>query len=243
MTVDRVPDIIAKDLEKSLQELIVFCDLAPGTRLREEDIVQRFKVSRSPVREALRLLAQDGLIVMASRRGARVSSISVADLDEVYICRIALEKLAAELAARNRTGDDIELMKASLDGLRAALADKNPRSFFAENVKLTHAFYQSTRNGTLQRLLANVEMQALRYRYIAYQQSPTLMDRSLEYNLEIVNAIIGQKPRHARALTEDVLENSWKNVREQIDGLSFDDEPDAAFPNDDPVQDLEEQRA
>jgi DNA-binding GntR family transcriptional regulator len=217
-----IPDVIGKDIARALENEIVFCDLLPGARLTEEDIVNKFGVSRSPVREALRILKQEGLIVMASRRGARIASVTVADLDEVYRCRICLELLAAELAATNRNSDDVEAMKAGLEELQTALHSKNPRFFFAANVNLTDAIHQSTHDTTLMRLLKNVGKQALRYRYLAYARSPELMDKSVEYNREIVSAIISQKPRHAKSLTEDVLESSWKNVRTRIDAFGGD---------------------
>lgn len=215
----RVPDVIGKDIARALEAEIVFCELAPGTRLTEEDIVRKFGVSRSPVREALRILKQEGLIVMASRRGARIAPVSVEDLDEVYRCRICLEILAAELAADNRSPDDVKTMKSALKELQTALPENNPRRFFEANVHLTHAIHQSTHNTTLIRLLDNIGKQALRYRYLAYARSPELMDKSVEYNREIVGAIISQKPRHARSLTEDVLESSWKNVRARVDAF------------------------
>lgn len=218
----RIPDVIGKDIAKALQNEIVFCDILPDTRLTEEDIVKKFGVSRSPVREALRILKQEGLIVMASRRGARIAPISVDDLDEVYRCRICLEVLAAELAANNRNSADVEAMKAGLKELQTALPSKNPRLFFEANVHLTDAIHQSTHNTTLKRLLDNIGKQALRYRYLAYVRSPELMDKSVEYNREIVSAIISQKPRHAQSLTEDVLESSWKNVRARIDAFGGD---------------------
>jgi DNA-binding GntR family transcriptional regulator len=217
-----IPDVIGKDIARALENEIVFCELLPGARLTEEDIVKKFGVSRSPVREALRILKQEGLIVMASRRGARIAPVTVTDLDEVYRCRICLEVLAAELAATNRNSDDAEAMKAGLEELQTTLHSKNPRFFFAANVYLTDAIHQSTHNTTLKRLLKNVGKQALRYRYLAYAQSPELMDKSVEYNREIVSAIISQKPRHAQSLTEDVLESSWKNVRARIDAFGGD---------------------
>jgi DNA-binding GntR family transcriptional regulator len=217
-TTFRTHDVIAKDLVRALEKEIIFCELAPGARLTQEDIVGRFNVSHSPVREALRSLKQDGLIVMASRRGARVSPLMVEDLDEIYKCRIPLEALAAEIAATDRTNEACKAMSASLQGLRMALQLKNPRTFFEANVVLTNAINASTHNRTLIRLLANIGKQAFRYR-----RSPDLMERSVDYNTEIVEAIISQKPRHARSLTEDVLESSWKTVRERIGALGDDD--------------------
>lgn len=212
----RVPETISKDLSQVLERQIIFGELAPGTRLTEEDLVEKFNVSRSPVREALRVLNQDGLITIASRRGARVSPISVRDLDEVFMCRIPLEALAAKQAAANRTDDDIRQMRDAVENLRDVLPRNDPRGFFEVNVLLSNAIHHSTHQATLKRLLSSIGKQALRYRYLAYLRTPILMDKSVDFSVEIVDAIIQQRPRHAQSLTEDVLENSWKNVRNEI---------------------------
>ena len=102
-----VPDVIAKELTRFLEDQIIFGNLLPGERLVEEDIVRRHDVSRSPVRESFRMLEQDGLVVRESRKGVWVSPIDLRDLDEVYICRLTLESLAAEVAATSRTNEQI----------------------------------------------------------------------------------------------------------------------------------------
>src|SRR5256885_16426996 len=90
-----IPEGVAALLEKE----IIFGELAPMARLTEEEVASRYGVSRSPVREALRLLERDGLVLRAARRGIWVAPLSVKDFDEVYSCRIALEGIAAEQAA------------------------------------------------------------------------------------------------------------------------------------------------
>ena len=115
-----VPDVIAKELTRFLEDQIIFGNLLPGVRLVEEDIVRRHDVSRSPVRESFRMLEQDGLVVRESRKGVWVSPIDLRDLDEVYICRLTLESLAAEVAATSRTNEQIERMRAIIENLRVA---------------------------------------------------------------------------------------------------------------------------
>ena len=214
------PTTISNNLSEVLERQIIFGEFAPGTRLTEENLVKKFNVSRSPVREALRVLEQDGLITMVSRQGAKVPAISVHDLDEVYMCRIPLEALAAKQAAMNRTEDDIGQMEDAVQNLCNILPQNDPRGFFEANVLFTNALHHSTHQSKLVRLLSSIDKQALRYRYIAYLRSPALMEKSVDFSIEIVNAIIKKRPRHAKSLTEDVLENSWNNVRNEIEKLA-----------------------
>lgn len=215
-SVFRVPDIIAKELSRFLEDQIVFGDLPPNSRLVEEDIVRRHGVSRSPVREALRMLEQDGLALRESRRGVWVSPMGLKDLDEVYACRLALEGLAAEGAATNRSEGDIALLQQSLGSLEAAYDRKDLRGYFRQNVVLTEQIHVVSGNVTLTRLLSNIGKQALRYRYLAYSQSPDMMQVSVEANQEIVEAIARQRARSARTLMEDLIQRSWQVVRTHV---------------------------
>lgn len=220
----RVPDIIAKDLAHHLEDQIIFGDLPPGTRLVEEEIVQRYAVSRSPVREALRALEQEGLAVRESRRGVWVSPLALEDLEEVYMCRILLEGLAAELAAQNRTEEDLARIRATFATLEQQRETNDMREFFRTNLRLSGTIHSAANNKTLKRLLGSVGKQSLRYRYLAYSQSPEMMSASVEGNRDIITAIERGNARHARLLMEDLIQRSWTVIRRL-----FAEKPDATF--------------
>jgi DNA-binding GntR family transcriptional regulator len=212
-----IPNILAKELAKFLEDKIVFGEIAPGTRMVEEVIVRQYHVSRSPVREALRALEQDGLVVRLPRRGMRVSSLNIADLDGLYSCRIVLDGLAAEQAAINRGPADVAQMHAILEQLREAYRNSDVRSYFARNVDMSGCICRASGNTTLLRLLAAVGKQALRYRYLAYSRSPEMMGFSIEGNEAIVDAITRQNAKHARGLTEDLIQKSWRQIRAHVE--------------------------
>lgn len=95
---------------------------APGTRLVERDLAAEFSVSRLPVREALRMLRQEGLISDRGARGAEVSSLSPKDVEDLFDVRQSLEVLACRLAARRATADDLAYLKGLLDNAESFLA-------------------------------------------------------------------------------------------------------------------------
>lgn len=95
---------------------------APGTRLVERDLAAEFSVSRLPVREALRMLRQEGLISDRGARGAEVSSLSPKDVEDLFDVRQSLEVLACRLAARRATLEDLDYLKGLLDNAEAFLA-------------------------------------------------------------------------------------------------------------------------
>jgi DNA-binding GntR family transcriptional regulator len=211
-----VPEIIGTELAHHLADQIIFGELAPGERIVEEDIVERFNVSRSPVREALRLLEQEGLAVRESRRGVWVTSIGLEDLDDVYACRLVLEGLATELAAQNCVKEDLEAIHAAIERLRAIDAGGNIREFFRENLLLATRIHTAARNNTLKRLLGSVGKQAHRYRYLAYSHIPEMRTASVQGHEEILAAMEKGNARHARILMEDMIQRSWKAIRQHF---------------------------
>lgn len=108
------PEAIAELIRRAIREKV----FAPGTPLIQEDLAQRFGVSRSPVREALRMLGTEGLVVMQPGEGATVRALSRADLEEIYDLRLALEPLIAPVVVAEARGRDL----ADLERLATAMA-------------------------------------------------------------------------------------------------------------------------
>lgn len=106
-----------------LRERIRSGELPPGTRLRQERLAEELGISRTPLREALRLLAADGLVELQVNRGAVVSTLSHADRVAFWEARLALEPGAARLAAERRDPDAIAAMQATIAAQRAAATE------------------------------------------------------------------------------------------------------------------------
>lgn len=102
-----------------LRQRILAGDLEPGTRLTEMDLAAAFSVSRGPIREAIRQLASDGLVVELPRRGAIVSMLEGRDLIEVYAVREALEGAALGLVVARASDEDVGALAPILDAFEA----------------------------------------------------------------------------------------------------------------------------
>ena len=166
-------------VRRVVEEKIIYGELMPGSRLFEEELVEQFNISRSPIREALKILEHDGLVLIEPRRGARVAQLSITDLDEVYTTRVALESLAAAQAAEHCGEDEKEKLYGDLSGLENAFATELPKEFFKANVAITNSIHEISRNKTLARLLRSIAKQSFRYRYLAYSMEPDLMKISV----------------------------------------------------------------
>jgi GntR family transcriptional regulator, rspAB operon transcriptional repressor len=199
------PSVIATDIARILSDRIVFLELAPGTRIHEEEVGATFGVSRSPVREVLRMLEADGLVVRAARKGVSVTPMSRRDLDEVYACRVGLEGVAAAEAARRLDKHARKTIEVNLAGMNKAFKAKDVSTFFKHNVAFTRAIHAASQNQTLIRVVAGIEKQALRYRYLAHLQTHEMLSMSLEGHSGVADAVLAGEATVARRRAEQLM--------------------------------------
>jgi DNA-binding GntR family transcriptional regulator len=138
----------ADEIALEIEEAIVSGELAPGTVLRQEQLSERFAVSRTPIREALRRLAALGLVSFEPNRGVRVRTISREELREAFLVRAELEGLATEMAASKMTEADLHDLVAAerrfhrlTQEVRAREPGVDRRSLTADWVRANHGFH------------------------------------------------------------------------------------------------------
>jgi DNA-binding GntR family transcriptional regulator len=112
-------------VEQILRDLIATGEVAPGERLRQQDLARRLGTSPTPVREALRRLEAEGLIVLSPHRGVRVAEVEPHEMAELYLIRASLEGLAVEHAAPNMTASHLRTLELVQDRIDAARAGAN----------------------------------------------------------------------------------------------------------------------
>ena len=139
----------ADDLALALEEAIVSGEIAPGTVLRQEQLSEQYKVSRTPVREALRRLAALGLVQFVPNRGVRVRTLSREELREAFLVRAELESLATELATPKITAEGLAALdeaeqrfsELTLELRRRAREGTQDGALVASWVHANHAFH------------------------------------------------------------------------------------------------------
>src|SRR6184192_3507449 len=138
----------ADDIAVVIEEAIVSGELAPGSVLRQEQLSERFHVSRTPVREALRRLAALGLVSFAPNRGVRVRTVSREELHEAFLVRAELESLATEVAAGKITDEELVELEAAerrfsrlSEELRTREPGEERRTIMGDWVRANHAFH------------------------------------------------------------------------------------------------------
>jgi len=189
-----------------LREDILTRKFAPGARLVENDLTLRFAVSRGPVREALRRLAAEGLIVHLPNRGAVVRSLRRREIQELFEIRIELESLAARLAA---DADDVE---------RRARFDSVIQPIFSEEARRGHAFVEenSVFHDAIVTLADNAYLRELCQRFqlpllVAHAAggfTPEVIDRSVREHRALALAIQARDRVAATAAVRVHLEHA-----------------------------------
>jgi len=137
---------IRDEVYDQLREAIIAGDLAPGDRIKEREVASGMRISTTPVKEALRKLEQDGLVVGEPRRGAVVSSLALTAVEEIIEIRAALEGLAARLAAAKRTGDDVAGFRRLLGAMAKLLEVNDVAELDSANSELHRLVRAASRN-------------------------------------------------------------------------------------------------
>jgi DNA-binding GntR family transcriptional regulator len=200
-----------------LGERIIFGDIPPGQRITEESIEKWSGVSRSPVREAFRLMERDGLVRRETHRGVTVTTMDAGQLDDIYRMRVVLEAQAAELAAARATKADIDVLEHGRQKLTAAFTGGDPRQYFRENLAFSETIHIIARAEKLQEILRIIGGQALRFRFLAYQRSDHFTGESLAGAGRILDAIRDGDAARAAAVTAALLQSSWEEIRALLD--------------------------
>ena len=175
-------------LADRLREAIVEGDLAPEAKINERALCDAFGVSRTPLREALKVLAREGLVVLTPNRGASVAPLTLADLEEAFPIMGALEGVAGELACARITGEELVAIEALHGQMAEARADGDLKQFFALNRRIHDAILAAARNPTLDALVRSLDGRVRRARYRG-PLSAARWDRAMAEHSEMLAAL------------------------------------------------------
>ncbi|MCC5902940.1 MAG: GntR family transcriptional regulator [Halomonas sp.] len=164
------PGLVEK-VANYLREHIVMDHFQPGQRLPERTLAVELQVSRTPLREALKILAAEGLVVISPNRGAVVADVSPADMKEKAYVLSVLEQAAAELTCANASDDDIAELQALHYEMKAAFLRRDRQNYFRLNQDIHNRIVALSGNTTLVDMHANLSRQLYRVRYLSNQKN------------------------------------------------------------------------
>lgn len=176
-----IRDALGADIERGL--------LRPGAPLDEHEIAQRFKASRTPVREALRQLAAQELVRIVPRHGAYVSRLSIPQLRSMLELLAELEALCAKYAARRSDERHRDAVRGALDRCTHAEQARDARTYVDANHAFHEAIYVASRNGYLAEQVRGINKLAQRYRSGVFREARELA-RSQRDHQRIADAVL-----------------------------------------------------
>ena len=196
---------VADELIETLKQEIHAGVLKPGAQLEEAALAERFAVSRTPIREAVRALVSIGLLETRSRKGAFVRTLSAKELVDLFEVAAELEGLACRLAAERLTEQSRASIASGLEACIAAADQENVSAYADANLAFHRAIHRSTGNAWLVEQLAELETRINPYRSMPYGIRGRLA-QSVKEHEEILNAISdGQEAEAARLMRDHMM--------------------------------------
>lgn len=181
-----------------LREQILRAEWAPGERLPEQALCARFGVSRTPLREAFKILQSEGLLALSPNRGAVVTQPTTADTEEKLRVLGALEALAIELACDNASDLEMAQIQALHADMMLAYAKQDAAGYFRLNTQVHRAIVEASGNRTLADLHAMVVRHVQRARHLANARME-LSEPSKQEHEALIMALSRRDARAARA--------------------------------------------
>lgn len=156
-----------EELVARLRTMIVDGTMPPGKKVPEKDLCERFAVSRTPLREALKVLAADGLLYLEPNRGAWVTELTESEVSEVFPVLGALEALSGELACENITDEELAALRRHHDQMMLSYKEQDLDDYFQANQRIHAGILSAARNETLVIQCEALSARMQRARYLA----------------------------------------------------------------------------
>lgn len=199
----------------TLRQAILRGELRPGERLMEIQLANKLGVSRTPVREAIRKLELDGLVLMIPRKGAEVADISEKSLKDVLEVRKALEELAVQLTCEKISKVQIAELRQAAEEFKKIVKSSDVTQIAEADVRFHDVIYMATDNQKLIQLLNNLREQMYRYR-VEYLKRPEVYPQLIQEHEEIIRQIERREKERAADITCRHIDNQVEAVMNVI---------------------------
>lgn len=199
----------------TLRQAILRGELKPGERLMEIQLANKLGVSRTPIREAIRKLELEGLVLMIPRKGAEVAEITEKSLKDVLEIRRALEDLAVRLACEKITEEELKELKIAGDEFKKVLKSQDITEVAEADVRFHDVIYMATDNPKLIQLLNNFREQMYRFR-VEYLKKDEVRPQLIAEHDEIIKYITEGNKEEASSVVTRHIENQALTVQDVI---------------------------
>jgi DNA-binding GntR family transcriptional regulator len=205
-----------------LRSMIESGQLARGARVQQDELAARFNTSITPVREAMRELEAEGLLVSEPHRGVRVSEVDVEDVEGVYVARRLLEPFAAALATENLSRRDLASAEALIDAMETADREHDSRGLWVANRDFHFLIYEAC---GIPRLVSQIDSLWLVFPWDVLEVLGGRSERSLEEHRTMLAALREGDAAAVSAACELHLRNSFHALVKHLSGTDVVEDP------------------
>ena len=217
----------AEQVFAQLQAAIIRGELAPGSKISEQDLADTYGISRGPLREALNRLEGQKLLVRMPHVGARVVSLGKRELEELYDVRAELEGMACRLAAAHMSREDVEALYAVLQTHEQDPQFQAGTAYFEQDgdYDFHYRIITASGNNTLKKLLCDDLYQLVRMYRIRFSSVPKRPQTALSEHYRIVDALAAGDGELAELLMRRHIQASKRNMASHFDAAQLEETP------------------
>ena len=198
-----------------VRDMIIEGTLAAGSRIHEGQLCQQLGISRTPLREALKVLAREGLVDLVQGKGALVRKLTHKDVKDMLVVLSAMEDLAGKLACQNASDSDIREVRRLHDAMMGYYAVRNRLPYYKLNQEIHSAFIRITGNEALSMVHTQLQARLKRIRFIG-NEKPEHWDAAVADHEEMIAALEARDgERLSKALSHHLAE-TWLRVADSI---------------------------
>lgn len=197
---------------EAIRERLVMLDIRPGEPINDDRLATDMGLGRTPVREALKRLEQDRLVVAYPRRGTFATAVDMTDLADISEVRTQLEPTAAARAARSASADTRARLRVLAEGIAAIADDDDPREVMRRDVIVHRAIYRASGNPHLEQILIGLDGHATRIWCLFLDRLPDV-GRHVREHADLLEAIIAGDDTTAAALTLAHVQGFEREIR------------------------------
>jgi len=194
-----------------LRDMIAADELSAGAKLNERELTVHLQISRTPLREAIKMLASEGLLRLVPNRGAFVANPSPDEVEDMLEAMGTLEAMCGELACARATDAEIAAIRQAHDRMAKAYERRDRHTYFKLNQEIHHRIAQACRNATLRRLHETLNARLYRVRFMSNKTDR--WQTAMEEHEAIVDALERRDVRAVRRLLREHLGQTWKKVK------------------------------
>ncbi len=196
----------------TLRQAILKGELKPGERLMEMHLANKLGVSRTPIREAIRMLEQEGLAVTIPRKGAQVAKMTEKDLQDVLEVRDALDELAVTCAFERMTSEQFVQLKEAMNAFEVAIATDDVRQIVEADEAFHDVIYAAAANPKLENIINSAREQMYRYRY-EYVKDASVYQQLVDEHKAIISGFEKKDLQYIKDIMHTHLNNQINAVR------------------------------